>query len=81
MSEKLLPKLRTQNQLYEDIHLLDPDSPVSKNFIKKIILENNIPFIPVGVKKMYDENVVFEYIRSAFELPEKAENIVNIFQK
>ena len=66
MNEKLLPKLRTINQLYEDVHTLDENSPISKNFIKKIILQNNIPCIAVGVKKMYDENVVFEYIINAF---------------
>lgn len=75
MCEKILPKLRTQNQLYEDIHILDKNSPISKNFIKKIILENDIPFISVGVKKMYDENVVFEHIRNAIATSEKAEKI------
>lgn len=66
VSEKLFPKLRTVNQLYEDIHTLDEKSPISKNFIKKIIIQNNIPYIAVGVKKMYDENIVFEHIRCAF---------------
>ena len=81
MSDNILPKLRTVNQLYDDIHALDSNSPVSKNFIKKIILENNIPFIPVGVKKMYDESVVFKYITSAFAVHEKAEKSNNILQK
>ncbi|MBQ6991786.1 MAG: hypothetical protein IJN50_02570 [Clostridia bacterium] len=79
MSEKLLPKLRTINQLYEDVHTLDENSPISKNFIKKVIIENNIPYISVGVKKMYDENVVFEHIENAFTTQENEENIYNIF--
>lgn len=66
MSEKLLRKLRTVNQLYEDVHTLDSNSPISKNFIKKIILQNNVPYIAVGVKKMYDEDVVFKHIENAF---------------
>ena len=66
MENDSLPKLRTVNQLYDDIHTSDPESPISKNFIKKTILKNNIPFIAVGVKKMYDEEVVFEHIKNAF---------------
>lgn len=79
MSEKLLPKLRTTNQIYEDVHTLDANSPISKNFIKKIIVENNIPYIAVGVKKMYDENVVFEHIGNAFATKEGKEKFNNIF--
>lgn len=70
MEKSLLPKLRTVNQLYEDIHTSDPNSPISKNFIKKIIIQDKIPFIAVGVKKMYDENVVFEHISNAFATQE-----------
>lgn len=72
MEKKGLPKLRTTNQLYDDIHTSDPSSPISKSFIKKIILENRIPFIAVGVKKMYDEEVVFEHIRKAFATDEES---------
>lgn len=79
MNENKLPKLRTVNQIYEDIHTADSHSPISKNFIKKVITQNNIPFIAVGVKKMYDENVVFEYIGKAFTSKEKLENISKIF--
>lgn len=64
---KILPKLRTKNQLYKDIHTIDSHSPISKNFINQIIVKNNIPYVAVGVKKMYDENIVFDYISKAFE--------------
>lgn len=75
MNNSVLPKLRTVNQLYDDIHDIDPNSPVSKNFIKKIIIENNVSYISVGVKKMYDENIIFEYISKSFKKSEKT----NIF--
>lgn len=79
MNENKLPKLRTANQIYEDIHTIDSHSPISKNFIKKVITQNAIPFIAVGVKKMYDENVVFEHIEKAFTTAEELENISKIF--
>lgn len=75
MEKELLPKLRTINQLYDDIHTLDVNSPVSKGFIKKIILKDKIPYISVGVKKMYDENVVFEHIKKSFTSQRNDENI------
>lgn len=79
MNENKLPKLRTINQIYEDIHTIDSHSPISKNFIKKIITQNTISFIAVGVKKMYDENIVFEYIEKAFTAEEKLEKISEFF--
>lgn len=75
MEKELLPKLRTVNQLYDDIHTLDINSPISKGFIKKIILKNKIPYIAVGVKKMYDENVVFEHIKNSFACQENDRKI------
>lgn len=79
MEKRELPKLRTTNQLYEDIHTSDPESPISKSFIKRIIVQNKIPFIAVGVKKMYDEEVVFEHIRNAFATDEDEENNLKNF--
>lgn len=68
-----LPRLRTVNQLYEDIHILDEKSPISKNYLKKIC--KDIPCVSVGVKKMYDQNIVFEHIRSSLTVETALENI------
>ena len=80
MNNSVLPKLRTVNQLYDDIHAIDPNSPVSKNFIKKIIMENNVSYISVGVKKMYDENIIFEYISKSFKKSEKTNKYDKILE-
>lgn len=60
MSE--ITKLRTIQQIHATIKELDPDSAISKNFIRDLVIGGYIPFVEVGAKRLINLDDVLNYL-------------------
>ena len=56
-------KLRTIDQAHKDIKTLDPESCISKHFIRELIIGGEIPFITVHSKRLINLDDLMTYIR------------------
>lgn len=63
--------VRTVEQMYNDIKTADKNSAISLNYIKRIIQKYNIPYATSGNKKMYNEQLVFDYIGKELSVTEE----------
>ena len=57
-----LKKLRTIEQAYAALKEMDPDTAISKWFIREAILNGEIPFVQVHSKRLIDLNDLINYI-------------------
>lgn len=57
-----LKKLRTIEQAYNAIKEMDPDTAISKWFIREAILGGEIPFVQVHSKRLIDLDDLISYI-------------------
>ena len=57
-----LKKLRTIEQAYAALKEMDPDTAISKWFIREAILNGEIPFVQVHSKRLIDLGDLISYI-------------------
>ena len=57
-----LPKMRTLDECYEEIKSVDPNTAISKYFIRKLVLSGKIPCIKSGCKRLINFDSLIEYI-------------------
>ncbi len=60
-----LKKLRTIEQAYAALKEMDPDTAISKWFIREAILNGEIPFVQVHSKRLIDLNDLINYINKS----------------
>lgn len=56
--------MRTIDTAYEEIRKNDPDTAISRNYIRQIVTEGLIPSIRQGSKYLVSMQVLEEYIKS-----------------
>lgn len=54
-------KMRTIDSAYKEIKSIDPDSAISKNLIRTIVLNEKIPVTHQGAKRIFDLDDLFSY--------------------
>lgn len=62
MSE--MAKLRTIDQAYKYIKQIDPDSAISRNYIRNLVLGGYISYVAVGAKRLINVDELFSYIQA-----------------
>ena len=67
-----LKKLRTIEQAYAILKEMDPDTAISKWFIREAILNGEIPFVQVHSKRLIDLNfLIYYFINSMCTMAER----------
>jgi len=61
-------QIRTIEQAYEEIRKNDPDTAISKNYIRSLVSAGEIPHIKAGAKFLVDLQVLEGYISSKTKL-------------
>lgn len=60
----MVDRIRTIDTAYEEIRKNDPDTAISRNYIRQIVTEGLIPSIRQGSKYLVSMQVLEEYIKS-----------------
>lgn len=47
-------KLRTIDAAYEELKKMDPETSITKNYLKECVRGNKIPYISAGKKRLID---------------------------
>lgn len=71
MIEKTLPRMRTIDGLYMEIHRLDPESQVKKNFIRQLIITGKVKSVKAGSKYLANLDEVLSYMADPPEAKEE----------
>ncbi len=71
MSESALPRMRTVDGLYMEIHRLDPESQVKRNFLRQLIITKKIKSVKAGNKYLANLEEVLKYLASPPEEKEE----------
>jgi len=56
-------RLRTLNQVYDCVKETDPDSALTANALRRMVIGAHIPYVKVGKKYLIDLDVLFEYLK------------------
>lgn len=59
-----MDRIRTIDTAYEEIRKNDPDTAISRNYIRQIVRDGTIPSIRQGSKYLVSMQVLEEYIKS-----------------
>lgn len=59
---KEIKKMRTIEQAYNDLKTIDPDTAITKNYIRDLVLGGDLPFLQVKSKRLIDLDDLSEYI-------------------
>ena len=60
----MVDRIRTIDTPYEEIRKNDPDTAISRNYIRQIVRDGTIPSIRTGNKYLVSMQVLEEYIKS-----------------
>lgn len=60
----MVDRIRTIDTAYEEIRKNDPDTAISRNYIRQIVRDGTIPSIRQGSKYLVSMQVLEEYIKS-----------------
>ena len=56
-------RIRTIDQAYEEIRKADPETAITRNYIRTLVTDGTIPHIMAGAKYLVDLDVLEDYIR------------------
>ena len=62
-----IPRMRTVAQAAKQIRLEDPESEITENHIKQLVLNGEIPYTCAGKKKLINYDVLIAYLCSPHE--------------
>ncbi len=72
-----LPRMRTLDECYRELKELDPNTAVSKYFVRRLALSGAIPTVKCGCKRLINFDGLIEYLQSSHTepLPDKKKEI------
>jgi len=62
---RALKRLRTIDQAYRELKALDPDTAISKHYIRSIVLTGQLPHLQVESKRLIDLDDLMAYIEKS----------------
>lgn len=62
-----IPRMRTIAAAIKQIHQEDPESEVTENHIKQLVLNGEIPYVSAGKKKLINYDTLIAYLYSQHE--------------
>ena len=57
-----LPRMRTLSEAYEYIKAYDPETAISANYVRCLIVSGTVPRIRCGKKYLVDVDVLIDYL-------------------
>lgn len=60
-----LVRLRTLDEAYAELKQLDPDTCISKYYIRRLALSGEIPVVMCGRKRLINLDALIDYLSSA----------------
>jgi len=64
MQGHTIARMRTLDEAYAALLSIDPQTSVSKNFIRKLALTNKIPVVMAGRKRLLNFDALLDYLNS-----------------
>ena len=64
----IVPRMRSITETAKLLRQSDPESAISENAIRTLVLKNLIPHTRVGVRYLINFDLFLEYLNSGFEL-------------
>lgn len=62
---KEIKRLRTIDQAYRELKAMDPDTAISKHYIRSIVLTGQMPHLQVESKRLIDLDDLMTYIEKS----------------
>ena len=64
-------RMRTCQGVYDAIREADPETSISKNYIRRLILAEAVPVVHCGRRKLVDVDAVMQLLADGYELPKE----------
>ncbi len=64
-SEREQPKIarmRFAHQCIEELHKIDPDTPIKECFVRSLVKRGLVPSVPVGRRRLVNFDALLEYL-------------------
>ena len=74
-----LIRMRTLEECYEEIKKLDPNTCITKYFIRQLALNNKIPVIMAGRKRLINFDALLEYLENPHQEKEIKNGIRQLY--
>ncbi len=71
-------KIRTLDECYRELKQLDPNTAVSKYFVRRLALSGEIPTVKCGCKRLINLDGLIEYLQSPHTEPLPSESIQSV---
>ena len=76
-NSKPVARMRTVDEAYALLKELDPETSVSKNFIRRLALMGKIPVLNIGRRRLINFDLMLEYLKGLLNFPVKTESARN----
>lgn len=77
-SNTRLPRMRTLDECYRELKQLDPNTAVSKYFVRRLAVSGAIPTVKCGCKRLINLDGLIEYLQSPHTEPLLDENMLSV---
>ena len=61
-TEKPMPRLRLLDEAVAEIRALDPDTSISRNFVRKLAISGQVATVQVGRKRLINLESLLEFL-------------------
>lgn len=59
-----MPRMRLLNDAYKLIQEYDPETALTKTGLRRLALEEKIPVVKIGAKRIYDVDGIIKYLET-----------------
>ena len=66
MENQKMARMRLLDEAFEEIKALDPETKISKNFIRQLAITGKIPVIMVGNRRLINLDGLITYLNNMF---------------
>lgn len=73
-----LPRMRTLDECYRELKQIDPNTAVSKYFVRRLAVSGAIPTVKCGCKRLINLDGLIEYLQSPHTEPLPDENMLSV---
>lgn len=61
-----LPRMRLLDQAYEEVKKMDPQTAITKNIIRELVIDGEIKCVMVGRKRLINVDDLIEYLSTSY---------------
>jgi hypothetical protein len=60
-----MARIRTLSEAYNCIKEMDPETAITQNALRRMVVSGNVPCVKAGKKYLLDMDVLLEYLKGA----------------